>query len=395
MNKWVNYIILLVSISGAILIAEIFLMIFIPEIGWAQREDKIIGWSNDAYKLFEPTGRKNETGKRILFLGDSYLAGSGISDLDKRFPILLESMLNNKVISKVLAAGGWGTDQQLLAFNQKGKFFKPDLVIVAFCANNDISDILSHNHGPKKLKPYFVIGKDEKLELYDGYGTFINYKTFFQDGDKYAAQNSQLMRSYLVDYLRGILKTRISSNQVNSTGDFKSVNPLYRKFRFWEESPQELYKRQTKLSWSPHKGVNHVSAYIHENFKINTYQWRLLEQILLKLKNEVESSGGKLAVLLLPVIFNPEDPETIAGGSFIKRFQTPEGYFTFRSDEPRERLRSITERVGITFYDPTQEFIKYVADKDLMKAVWPNPRDRHFSALGHEILANLLKKMLR
>jgi len=104
MNKWVNYIILLVSISGAILIAEIFLMIFIPEIGWAQREDKLIGWSNDAYKLFEPTQRKNETGKPILFLGDSYLAGSGISDLDKRFPILLESMLNNKVISKVLAA---------------------------------------------------------------------------------------------------------------------------------------------------------------------------------------------------------------------------------------------------------------------------------------------------
>ena len=89
MNKWFNYVLLLAAIFVAILTAEIFLRIFIPGIGWAQREDKIIGWSNDEYKLFEPTGRKNETEKRILFLGDSYLAGSGISDLDKRFPILL------------------------------------------------------------------------------------------------------------------------------------------------------------------------------------------------------------------------------------------------------------------------------------------------------------------
>jgi len=311
MNKWVNYITLLASISAAFLIAEIFLRIFIPEIGWAQREEKIIGWSNDEYKLFEPSGRKNETEKRILFVGDSFLAGSGVSDLDKRFPILLESMLNYKLSSRIIAAGGWGTDQQLLAFNQKGKFFKPDLVIVAFCANNDISDILSHNHGPKKLKPYFVIGKDEKMELYDGYGVPINYGAIFQDGDKNERQNGPLMRSYLVDYLRHILKTRISSDKVNRIGNFESVDTLYRKFRFWEERPDELYKRQSELSWSPQNGVNHVSAYIHENFEINTYQWRLFEQILLKLKKEVEKSGGKLAVLLLPVIFNPEDLEAI------------------------------------------------------------------------------------
>jgi len=302
-------------------------------------------------------------------------------------------MLNNKVTARILAAGGWGTGQQLLAFKQKGKFFEPDLVIVAFCANNDISNILSHNFGLKKLKPYFVIGKDERLELYDGYGTPINYQTIFRDGDKNAGRSAPLMRSYLVDYLKHILNQNFF-HRVDRTENFKSVEGLYRKFRFWEEKPEELYRRQNKLTWSPQNGVNHVSAYIHEDFKINTYQWRLLERILFKLKKEVQSSGGKLAVLLLPVIFNPEDPETIAGGSFVKRFQTPEGYFTFRSDEPRERLRSITARIGIEFYEPTQEFIKFVLDKDLMKTVWPNPKDKHFSALGHEILANLLKKML-
>ena len=122
-----------------------------------------------------------------------------------------------------------------------------------------------------------------------------------------------------------------------------------------------------------------MPAYIHDNFEINTYQWKLFESILIELNKEVESSGGKLVVIILPVIFNPEDSETIAGGSFAKSFQTPEGYFTFRSDEPVERVRAISKRVGSMFFDPTQEFIKYVSDNDLMKVVWPNPNDRHFS----------------
>lgn len=388
MREWSNYILVLVATLTAILIAEFIIRMFMPQIGWAQRKDPGIGWSSSEYKQFDP--RRSQYGKepRVLVLGDSFLAGSGVSDLEKRFPVVLQSKLNHQVMFSILAAGGWGTDQQLLAYLQKGKYWKPDLVILAFCANNDISNILSHHHGPKKLKPYFTLAEGNKLELHDGYGNPLSYRTTFPSGYVHEAPAS--MRSYLFDLIRSVSKPLGRSDQYNGAESYRFVDARYKNFLKGDERPQEIYREQTKLTWSPQIGINHVSAYIHEDFELNAYQWRLFESILREFKWQVEKNGGRLVVMLLPVIFNPEDPATIAGGSFIKRFQTPHGNFTFRSIEPRERLQAISERTEITFLDPTQEFISSVENGNLMKRVWPNPSDRHFSDLGHELLADLL-----
>ena len=389
MMKSSNYLLFLGSILIALLIAEVLLRTFVPEIGWAQRKDAVVGWSSDEYKEFDPEDSEDGAATRILFLGDSFLAGSGVSALDKRFPVLLQSQLARTESSRILAAGGWGTDQQLIAFVQKGIPWKPDLVILAFCANNDISNILSNSHGLKKRKPYFVLEDSGSLRLYDGYGNPLDSKSILHTEDAHRNSDSPQVRSYLFDFTRLILRFLASPDQSAETED-QAVDARYLKFRYWEEKREEIFRQQDRLSWSPQNGVNHASAYIHENFEINTYQWRLFESILAKLKEEVESSGGKLVLMLLPVIFNPADSGTIAGGSFVKEFQTPDGSFTFRSVEPRERLQTISDNTGITFLDPTQDFINMVLKNNLMKQVWPE-NNRHFSDLGHEIMANLLE----
>ena len=155
----------------------------------------------------------------------------------------------------------------------------------------------------------------------------------------------------------------------------------------------EIYNKQTSLSWSPETGINDVSAYIQDDLATNRYQWRLLEHILLRLRKEVEEVDAKLVVMLLPVIFNPRDADTIAGGPFVQEFQTPSGSFTFRSAEPQDRLREISERTGIAVFDPTTDFIAFVRDNDL-EAVWPDPHDRHFSDVGHKALADISRDIL-
>lgn len=389
--KSFNYLLLLGSLLISLLLSEFLIRMFFPEIGWAQRRDAVIGWASDEYKRFDPADSKTDAGTRILFLGDSYLAGSGVSGLDKRFPVLLQSQLNGKVSSRILAAGGWGTDQQLIAFLQKGIDWKPDLVILAFCANNDISNILSHSDGPKKLKPYFVLEQGNSLELYDGTGTPLDYETILRPEEAAHDNDSLPVRSYLLDYTRSIIQAFASPDPADGNSSYPSVDSRYRKFRYRKEKKEEIYSKQAELSWSPQHGVNHVSAYIHDNFETNTYQWQLFESIIGKLKEEVENAGGKLILLLLPVIFNPADPATIAGGSFAMEFLTPDGHFVFRSIEPRERLQMISKRAGVTFLDPTQDFISTVVENNLMKEVWPE-NNRHFSDLGHEILAGLLKE---
>jgi hypothetical protein len=156
----------------------------------------------------------------------------------------------------------------------------------------------------------------------------------------------------------------------------------------------EIYKCQDTLSWAPQMGINHVSAYIHEDFPDNSYQWRLFEHLVIQLRDDVEKGGGTLVIMLLPAIYNPWNLDTVAGGPFEKQFVTPHGVFTFRSAEPRERLLAICRKNRILFLDPTTEFLNRVARHDLHGQVWPPPHDRHFSHVGHSIVAGITARWL-
>ena len=299
MKTWGRLVLFLASVSIAALLAEGLFRIVMPEIGWAQRKEEVLGWSSDEYRQFQPSARLDPREKRILFLGDSFLAGSGVSDLDQRFPIRLETMLDRRVSVQILAAGGWGTDQQLLAFKHKGGLWEPDLVVVAFCANNDLSNILSHKGSrPDSLKPYFVSEDGASLDLLDGYGMPIDSVATNRRGDLGASQDRPPLRSYLLDYSRFVFRRLVPPERSDSSDAFRAVDERYRRFRYRTRKTKEIYRRQSNLSWSPQYGVNHVSAYVHDEFDLNTYQWNLLELLLKALKREVETRGGKLVVML-------------------------------------------------------------------------------------------------
>jgi hypothetical protein len=102
---------------------------------------------------------------RILVLGDSVTFGV-IVPLEHTYPRILERLLrsrglNVEVIS--IAYGGWGTDQELEALINEGLKYKPQLVIVQFCAN-DLSDN-TYFKNPNLLgqKPFHYALEDGKL----------------------------------------------------------------------------------------------------------------------------------------------------------------------------------------------------------------------------------------
>jgi lysophospholipase L1-like esterase len=384
-----SLVLLSLSITVSLLLAEVGIRALRPGLAWRLFCDSTLGWSTREYQRFDPA--KNQSRKshgRILFLGDSYLAGSGVSSLNKRFPIVLRNMFDKSPSVKIFSAGGWGTDQQFLAFMQKGKDWKPDLVIIAFCSVNDISNILSDRH-LQTYKPFFVIDKKENLSLFDLHGNPTSISQITE-------MNQVLgFHSHLVDLVKYVHYRFLKNEQykVYRTG----VDPRYQRFRQAyadREDIAEILQKQKNLSWSPEKGVNRVSAFIHENFEINSYQWELLENILQLFKKEADSIGAQLIVMLLPTPLSSENLQFVPGTNFKFRFNTPDGSFTFRSDEPRDRLENITTRLGIDFFDPTPQLIEYVREQDLLRAVWPDPPGIHFSDIGHEILAKQLFEYL-
>jgi lysophospholipase L1-like esterase len=382
---------LLGSLLMALAMGEVIIRLAYPDIGRAQHRDTTLGWATKEYKKFNPSSDTDDGRTRLLFLGDSFLAGSGVDSMDSRFPVVLGERHGDRLITRILASGGWGTDQELLAFREKGAAWQPDLVILAFCANNDISNNLSNDDSIKKPKPYFSL-LDGKLALFSSEGQQLDYASYGQQ----QAETGWRPRSHLVDFTKHVFFGQRVDEGIDSAAleeRYPNVDKRYLLFGKRAFNRSDIRNRKTQLSWSPQADVTPFSAYIHENFELNSYQWQLMEGIVKRLNEEVKAAGGQLYVMLLPVIFNPRDVETIAGGSYVHRFETPAGPVTLRSAEPRERLAILTARTGVPFLDPTGEFIDYISKNDLLEAAWPEDNN-HFSEVGHEFLADWLTERI-
>ncbi len=260
----------------------------------------------------------------------------------------------------------------------KGKAWQPDGVVVAFCATNDLSNILSNRRKQRGRKPYFVTTETGDLRLFTHDGQLI------ADWSR-RLEPEPVWQLYLWDLVRLHLFSLIAGDAEFGSG----VDLRYLRSR--TPTPlREIYELQTRLSWSPELGVNHASAFIHEDFETNSYQWQLLSAILARLKTEAEEIGAEVLVMLLPVPLKPRDLSFVTGSSLAFRFETPAGGFQLRMDEPRSRLQRASQAADVHFFDPTAEFIERIESKGLAKQAWPWLRDRHFAAPAHRILAEQL-----
>ena len=91
-------------------------------------------------------------GDIILFLGDSFTEAAQV-EAEDTFVELTEATLNaagNTITAVNAGVSGYGTDQQLVTYLNKGRRLKPKLVVLAFCTGNDVSDnsrVLSPGYG--------------------------------------------------------------------------------------------------------------------------------------------------------------------------------------------------------------------------------------------------------
>ena len=92
---------------------ELVVRLIYPELGRAQHFDAGLGWSTVEYRKIDVSGSAEDQRTRMLFLGDSFLAGSGVKSMADRFPVLLGNQQEDRLETRIFAAGGWGTDQQL------------------------------------------------------------------------------------------------------------------------------------------------------------------------------------------------------------------------------------------------------------------------------------------
>lgn len=196
--------------------------------------------------------------QRILFLGDSFVAGLQVED-EEHFTFLIEENLNSSERDdqdvEVLNAGidGYGSAQQLLMFRRVSQLYKPDLTILAVFLYTDLSDNSiktghqNHHLASKCGRPYFEMGENGIQQVSE-----VNTKT----SDNPRIIDTLFGWSFIYQVL---------------------FPPEYVEPAFYQ---QDLFRKEFPV--------------------LMNESWELTKEVLLDFASEVEESGSEFAVLIIP-----------------------------------------------------------------------------------------------
>jgi hypothetical protein len=96
--------------------------------------------------------------RRAVLLGDSFGFGLGVDQDSTLASILDRAVPDLEVVN--LSVSGYSTDQELLAYREIGRSYRPDLVLVAYCPNDHLGNNLDRRNGRGRPKPYFELDGD-------------------------------------------------------------------------------------------------------------------------------------------------------------------------------------------------------------------------------------------
>lgn len=238
----------------------------------------VTGWGptikKDSYELAcdNPHPSNSKAGKiRVLTLGDSLLDcnESGSQPFEITIPSLLGKNLGASWEVYNLSAGGWGTDQEFLAYLALRERYKPDWVILFFTPAND----LYNNSSSKAIfenipKPVFLLeGAGLKLNPVSAH-IAVPYSPF----QKILLQMEIGKRLFLIAHQYNLVPN-------NDTAVKDVVAPSS---RFETES------------------YAHMAPSFEPLLPRFDRSWEVTKRLLVEFKREVESNGSKFAIVYVP-----------------------------------------------------------------------------------------------
>jgi hypothetical protein len=290
---------------------------------------------------------------RVLILGDSYAEGY-YAEEDQTARAVLESELNRRCPRfEVLNGGtaGYSTDQEYLFFENEGKRYSPDLVVV-FLYYNDLYYNTSGVGTGGKPKPYFE----------EAGGSLVLRNVPVPRSDDDAARVGGL-RPW-----RGSIALRLLGDRT------QNASPGLNRGLAWLGLVEPVSNEPFREFW-PY-GLGHRSEVDD--------MWRRTALILKALKASVESGSGRLAVLYVPSRL-----EVSAEALALTEERYRMGLAKTR-DRVATRLRRTCEALNIPLVDPREALRR--AEESASRAYFPN--DGHWNPTGNAIVARELLSLL-
>ena len=299
------------------------------------------GWRDVEHRLQKPDGVF-----RVLVLGDSFMEAAEVP-LEQAFARQLERRagiagFDIEVMS--MAVGGYGTLQEYLVFEQFGKQYAPDLVILAFYAINDVSANGEERHNAR-VRPHLDPGNPAQWQIVP-----VDY-----------------------DYLQRHFLER-STRHKNWANRFVLIRLVNEALR----PPRRLH--------------DHIGVSYCKEPAVYTQAWQTTARILNRLQTEVLSIGSQLVVFTVPAMV---EVDLYHMQEILSQTPHPE-QFCLESAPGNQRLNQILASREIEFIDLLPAFRKASREDGLR--LYPLD-DAHWNAAGHalaaeRVLAELIARKL-
>lgn len=316
---------------------------------------------------------------RIAVIGDSFAEARQVP-LDAAFWSVMERTVQQKASRGLnievlnFGVGGYGTANELLTLRQRVWEYSPDVVLLAVCTYNDITD----NYRPLKNAdevPYFKL-ENGSLVLDD---SFLRSKTYRRaDSVLYkgwvAAHNASRLIQ-LLHHAQFALRTALSA--------WKERRRLAEAQRSVDARPLN-----SAASVSPSKLVDLVGiqnmVYVEPQDDDWREAWAVTEALIKQISDESSAHGAKFLVATITADIQVY-PDGRVRQAMIDRLKVPDLFY------PDRRLEAVCEREGIAFIDLSQP-MQQAADRDkvFFHGFGKEIGNGHWNEAGHRFAGETL-----
>lgn len=346
--------------------------------GWYQKEGRAyVTINSQGLRDAEHQVPKPPNTVRIAVLGDSYAEALQVP-VENAFWFVMASRLNEQLVStgkkiEVINFGvsGYGTGQELLTLREHVWQYEPDIVLLAFTTNNDVTD---NSRELKKTSevPYFVHSEGQ-LILDDS----------FRSSRKYSIRVSTLgkLGAWSYDHFR------VAQAFAEALRSVRILTPKFQKrltrsaLTHVDDSHNRKFERSAEL------GIDNF-VYLEPDNKVWQEAWSVTEELLAIMNQEVTAKGAKFLVVTLSnaaqVLPNP-----VNRTEFMQSFGIADLFY------PDHRIKAVGERNGFQVINLAPSLQTYAEqNKIYLHGFESSPAVGHWNSTGHRVAGEMLAAQL-
>lgn len=340
-------------------------------------------------------GYDNPTGAlRILSLADSFGEALQVNleqTYHKQLEGLLADSLNRPVEVINGGVGGWGTDQEAIFYVAEGFRYEPKVVLLAFFVRNDPVN----NYGPLELasvsgsqqKEFFSLSPEGELipppEREEAKAEAEGVEVKGNGPEPLTQPQSSLSEHNPVLLPLADTLWRWSALYRLIVPYLRDIPPVVQKI-----GPSGILGGEGVVRASHPTTPVHFFVYQSPPEAEFEAAWTLTEAIIKRLRDEVESHGARLAVVIIGA---PEQVYPVEGERLLAANPTLQN-LTLDLELPNQRLGTFLAMEQIPYLDLLPVFRQTASDPATPPLHFRH--DGHWTVTGHRLAAEALQKFL-